>query len=123
MYDKVYILLGGRRMVDGIMGLHPKNQVEADVDRPNIMEDNIEEDKEGANTLVENDSAHDMNTAGVSSSRGVNGSSSSRQFDARGRPQINPRQAKIQAETLANGTSYSNFLLKQYFDYCNYNEN
>merc|ERR1719367_2647428 len=113
---------GGRRMVDGIMGLHPKNQVEADVDRPNIMEDNTDEDKEGANTLVENDSVHDMNTTGVSSSRGVNGSSSSRQFDARGRPQINPRQAKIQAEVLANGTSYSNFLLKQYFDYCNYND-
>ena len=102
-------------MVDGIMGLHPKNQVEADVDRPNVMEDNIEEDKEGANTLVENDSVHDMNTAGVSSSRGVNGCSSSRQFDARG------SRKQIQAEVLANCDSRSNFMLKQYFDYCNYN--
>ena len=44
-------------MVDGIMGLHPKNQVKADVDRPNIMEDNTE----GDNTLVENDSVHVTN--------------------------------------------------------------
>ena len=44
-------------MVDGIMGLDPKNQLEVDVDRPNIMEDNTE----GANTLVENDSVHVTN--------------------------------------------------------------
>ena len=106
-------------MVDGIMGLHPKNQVEADVDRPNIMEDNTDEDKEGANTLVENDSVHDtiLNTAGVSSSGGVNGCSRSGQFNARG------RRKQLQSEILANCDSRSNFMLKQYFDYCNYNVN